>query len=76
MVETHQLEYLVFSAPGGIRTPGPLLRRQLLYPSELLGRFWVHSSRLPASVKWGLSLLFHKVVLAFRSGYAIIFEIK
>ena len=22
-------------APGGIRTPGPLLRRQLLYPTEL-----------------------------------------
>lgn len=25
----------IASAPGGIRTPDPLLRRQLLYPTEL-----------------------------------------
>jgi hypothetical protein len=25
-------------APGGIRTPDPLLRRQMLYPSELRAR--------------------------------------
>ena len=25
----------IFGVPGGIRTPGPLLRRQLLYPTEL-----------------------------------------
>jgi hypothetical protein len=26
-------------APEGIRTPDPLLRRQLLYPTELQARF-------------------------------------
>ena len=26
--------------PGGTRTPGPLLRRQLLYPAELLAQIW------------------------------------
>jgi hypothetical protein len=26
-------------APGGIRTPDPLLRRQILYPAELRAQF-------------------------------------
>ena len=29
---------LFIGAPEGIRTPGPLLRRQLLYPTELQAR--------------------------------------
>ena len=29
-------------APGGIRTPGPRLRRPLLYPTELLARVWAY----------------------------------
>lgn len=32
---TIELHPPVFHAPEGIRTPGPLLRRQLLYPTEL-----------------------------------------
>ena len=28
------------NAPEGTRTPGPLLRRQLLYPAELLAQIW------------------------------------
>ena len=27
-------------APWGTRTPGPLLRRQMLYPAELTAHFW------------------------------------
>ena len=37
-------------APGEIRTPGPLLRRQLLYPTELQAQNTiVHSKYLTAS---------------------------
>ncbi len=36
--------------PGGTRTPGPLLRRQLLYPTELQARIWMEkASRRKAS---------------------------
>ena len=29
-----------YGTPEGIRTPGLLLRRQLLYPAELLAHMW------------------------------------
>ena len=31
--------------PGGTRTPGLLLRRQLLYPAELLAHIWPEELR-------------------------------
>ncbi len=34
-----RLHLEVAGTPGGTRTPGPLLRRQLLYPPELQARF-------------------------------------
>jgi hypothetical protein len=49
-------------APGGNRTPDPLLRRQLLYPTELPGRgskisrpkrFWVSLTASVAEVRFG-----------------------
>ena len=38
----NQLSYIHhIGAPKGTRTPGLLLRRQLLYPAELLARIWM-----------------------------------
>ncbi len=39
---THHMIALpnLFGTPGGIRTPDLLLRRQLLYPAELLAHFY------------------------------------
>ena len=37
----NQLSYIHhIGAPKGTRTPGLLLRRQLLYPAELLAHIW------------------------------------
>ena len=39
----NQLSYIHhIGAPKGTRTPGLLLRRQLLYPAELLAHLWGH----------------------------------
>jgi hypothetical protein len=43
-------------APGGIRTPDPLLRRQILYPAELRAQFcefnsFAFSSRTRGAVR-------------------------
>ena len=34
--------YSIFGTPEGIRTPGPVLRRHVLYPTELLARVCVY----------------------------------
>ena len=39
-----------FGTPGGIRTPGLLLRRQLLYPAELLAH--INSGDPKTMKKW------------------------
>ena len=31
---------LVYGAPGGTRTPDPLIRSQVLYPAELLAQIY------------------------------------
>ena len=40
-----RLRLKLAGTPGGTRTPGPLLRRQLLYPPELQARIIVPASR-------------------------------
>ena len=35
-----------YGAPEGIRTPGPLLRRQLLYPTELQAQLIIENRQL------------------------------
>ena len=61
----NQLSYIHhIGAPKGTRTPGLLLRRQLLYPAELLAHLWGHPlarissfaparRALPLSGGWG-----------------------
>ena len=39
-------------APGGTRTPGPLLRRQLLYPTELQAHIWMEKGQPVGSKSW------------------------
>ena len=49
--------------PEGTRTPGPLLRRQLLYPAELLARLMEQVTRIElASPAWkagALTIVLH-----------------
>ena len=49
--------------PEGTRTPGPLLRRQLLYPAELLARILEQVTRIElASPAWkagALTIVLH-----------------
>ena len=35
---SHEMATREIGAPGGIRTPGPFLRREVLYPAELRAR--------------------------------------
>ena len=44
---THHIKFAADGngTPGGIRTPGLLLRRQLLYPTELLARIQYLAAR-------------------------------
>ena len=55
-----------FGTPEGIRTPGLLLRRQLLYPTELLARILEQVTRIElASPAWkagALTIVLHLLV--------------
>ena len=46
-----------YGTPEGTRTPGPLLRRQLLYPTELLARMERVMGIEPTRPAWKAGIL-------------------